>query len=85
MVKHAGSGLVSKGSDTLKLMKNLFWMFTLVLIAVGYGNMPLAMQLKPGFPANTVIGKILFKRECKSKVAWICFPFSLAYVRVFVA
>ena len=63
IVKHPGNGLISHGSANLKLLKILYWVITLAFIAVAYGNMPLSKQLKPGFPENTVIGKICLKRE----------------------
>ena len=63
IVKHAGNGLISHGSANLKLLKILYWVITLAFIAVAYGNMPLSKQLKPGFPENTVIGKICLKRD----------------------
>ena len=44
MVKYAGNGLVSHGDTDLKLMRVLFWVFTLGLVAISYGNMPLSKQ-----------------------------------------
>ena len=71
-----------EGLTNLTLMRTLYWVFTLVLIAVGYGNMPLSMQLKQGFPENTVIGKMclhmdfLFSKESfKSRLLGFAFPF----------
>ena len=82
MVKHAGNGLVRDGSANLRLMRILYWVFTLVLIAVGYGNMPLSMQFKPGFPENTVMGKICLnidfidsKESVKPRLLGFAFPF----------
>ena len=63
MVQHAGSGLVSQGSANLKLMEILHWVATIAMVSVAYGNMPLSKQLKPGYPENTVIGKICLKQQ----------------------
>ena len=62
-MKYAGNGLVSHGDTNLKLMRVLFWVFTVGLVAISYGNMPLSKQFKPGFPENTVIGQICMKNE----------------------
>ena len=71
-----------EGLTNLPLMKTLYWLFALVLIAVGYGNMPLSKQLKQGFPENTVIGKMclqiedIFSEESfKSRILGFIFPF----------
>ena len=81
IVKHAGNGLISHGSANLKLLKILYWVITLAFIAVAYGNMPLSKQFKPGFPENTVIGKICMKNEVlyskesiKSRLLGFVFP-----------
>ena len=70
------------GSVNLSLMRTLYWLFTFVLIAVGYGNMPLSVQLKDGFPRNTVIGKICLdedfsysKESVKARLMGFAFPF----------
>ena len=71
-----------EGLTNLPLMKTLYWIFAFVLIAVGYGNMPLSKQLKQGFPENTVIGKmclqiedIYSKESFKSRILGFIFPF----------
>ena len=81
-MRHAGNGLILDGSEKLRLLKILYWIFTLVLIAVAYGNMPLSMQFRPGFPENTVIGKICLKQEVlyskesiKARLNGFAFPF----------
>ena len=80
-MKYAGNGLVSHGDTNLKLMRVLFWVFTLGLVAISYGNMPLSKQFKPGFPENTVIGQICMKNDVlyskesiKSRLIGFVFP-----------
>ena len=81
-MKFAGDGLVSQGSANIKPFKILYWIFTLTLVVVIFGNVPLSKQLTPGFPENMVIGKICLKKELiysrdsvKARLIGFVFPF----------
>ena len=54
---------MSQGTANVRLFKILYWIFALVFVAFGFGNVPLSKQLTPGFPENMVIGQICLKKE----------------------